>query len=109
MTTKSKTKWTFALALALALTVVVLGLLTLTPMRAQAAPLVDVPARPLGDYVSGVITQSTTWTLDHSPYTLTADVTVATGVTLTIEPGVVVMGLFNDNYNYPSMTIRNTH
>ena len=82
MTTKSKTKWAFALALGLALTVVVLGLLTLTPMRAQAAPLVDVPARPLDDYVSGVITQSTTWTLDHSPYTLTANVTVLAGVTL---------------------------
>ncbi|MBI5566059.1 MAG: hypothetical protein HY870_14280, partial [Chloroflexi bacterium] len=42
--------------------------------------------------VAGVITQSTTWTLAGSPYTLTGDLVVGTGVTLTVEPGVVVKG-----------------
>ncbi|MBN1886907.1 MAG: hypothetical protein JW850_02920, partial [Thermoflexales bacterium] len=41
---------------------------------------------------SGVITQSTTWDLASSPYTLTGTVTVNPGVTLTIEAGVQVMG-----------------
>ncbi len=49
-------------------------------------------AAPLFDAVGGVITQSTTWTSANSPYTLTADLIVTRGVTLTIEPGVVVKG-----------------
>ena len=48
------------------------------------------------DEVSGTINADTTWTVLNSPYTLTGDVTVATGVTLTVEPGVVVKG--SDNY-----------
>lgn len=42
--------------------------------------------------VSGPITADTTWTLANSPYTLTGDVTVQNGATLTIEPGVEVVG-----------------
>lgn len=48
--------------------------------------------------VKGFIDQDTTWTKAKSPYTMTAAVNVAEGVTLTIEPGVTVN--FADP-NYP--------
>ena len=53
-----------------------------------AAPL---HAALFDTYVSGVITQSTTWTLAGSPYTVTSDVTVPNGVTLTVEAGVELL------------------
>lgn len=59
----------------------------LNAMSAQAW-LPDAPATDVG----GLINSDTTWTLAGSPYVLTSDLTVAAGVTLTIEPGVVVMG-----------------
>ncbi|MEW6541446.1 MAG: hypothetical protein AB1402_07530, partial [Bacillota bacterium] len=40
--------------------------------------------------VSGPIASDTTWTVAASPYHVTSSVTVNAGVTLTIEPGVVV-------------------
>jgi hypothetical protein len=42
-------------------------------------------------YVEGPITQDTFWTLVNSPFVLSNNVTVSSGVTLTIEPGVEVM------------------
>jgi hypothetical protein len=42
--------------------------------------------------VSGIIGSDTTWTKANSPYTLTGWVAVNSGVTLTIEPGVTVIG-----------------
>ena len=44
----------------------------------------------------GALTQSTTWTVPHSPYVVQAgEVTVPAGMTLTVEAGVVVKS-FND-------------
>ncbi len=43
----------------------------------------------------GTITADTHWTLSNSPYMLTCYVQVSTGVTLTIDPGVVVEGSGN--------------
>lgn len=40
--------------------------------------------------VSGVISQNTTWTIENSPYIFIDEVTVARGVVLRIEPGVVL-------------------
>ena len=40
--------------------------------------------------VEGHIVEDTTWTLDGSPYVVTGDVIIDSGVTLTIQPGVVV-------------------
>ena len=48
--------------------------------------------------VAGPITTNTNWTLANSPYTVTADVSIDTGSTLTIEAGVVV--LFNAGTNF---------
>ncbi len=57
-----------------------------------AAPMPFRALRPLLDQtVSGVITESTTWTTGNV-YTLTSDVIITRGVVLTIEPGVIVKG-----------------
>lgn len=45
--------------------------------------------------VGGIIDVNTTWTLANSPYNLTSDVQVADGVTLTVEPAVMVNGQSN--------------
>ena len=63
-----------------------LGLLSAAAGSARAAR----PQEPTATYVSGYITADTTWTLANSPYVATGRVYVNEGVTLTIEPGVVV-------------------
>ena len=40
--------------------------------------------------MSGVISSNITWTLANSPYTVTGNILVNVGVTLTIEPGVSI-------------------
>ncbi len=66
-------------------------LIVLQPAGVQAIILA-----PPATYVGGNITTDTTWTLDGSPYIVTADIYVysqdpdAPAVTLTIEPGVEV-------------------
>ncbi|MEJ2750043.1 MAG: hypothetical protein P8183_19375, partial [Anaerolineae bacterium] len=59
-------------------------------LHAMSAPawLPDAPSTDVG----GVINSDTTWTLAGSPYVLTRSLSIAPGVTLTVEPGVVVMG-----------------
>jgi parallel beta-helix repeat protein len=49
------------------------------------------------EVVSGSITSDTTWNLTNSPYFVEGNVTVESGVTLTIEPGVEVK--FNGTFN----------
>ncbi|MEW6006696.1 MAG: hypothetical protein AB1595_00855 [bacterium] len=59
-----------------------------------------------GTDVSGVISESATWTLAGSPYIVTGDVYVqgATNPCLTIGPGVVVK--FNQYKTYTLVVIR---
>jgi hypothetical protein len=69
--------------------IVVAGMILLVTLSdvptSQATPLLDSPT-----YVSGPITADTTWVEVGSPYVVIGDVTVNVGVTLTIEPGVIV-------------------
>ncbi len=85
----NKSKLIVFLALTLGLLSVVGALLLLgsRPFIAHAAPLYTD--------VSGHITTNTVWQLSGSPYTMTASVIVDPGVTLTIEPGVIVYGSSN--------------
>src|SRR5690349_19279167 len=46
--------------------------------------------------VQGTLGGDTTWTVANSPYTLTGDVIVPAGVTLTIESGVQVIAATTD-------------
>jgi len=66
--------------------VVLMTLLTSLP----SASNMSVRAAPAYTDVSGPIISDTTWTLANSPYIVIANVEVWQGVTLTIQPGVVV-------------------
>ncbi|CAM3777104.1 hypothetical protein GCM10009865_50660 [Aeromicrobium ponti] len=48
-------------------------------------------ARAAGTVVSGTITENTVWKKANSPYTMSGIITINSGVTLTIEPGVEVI------------------
>ena len=56
------------------------------------APILPAGAHtsPVDTEVGGPLVGDTTWALADSPYIVTADVQVPVGVTLTIEPGVMV-------------------
>ena len=64
-----------------------LGLILVMAMTLGMPAWVTRAYSPSAD-VGGEITTDTTWTLAGSPYTVTSNVTVQTGVTLTVEPGV---------------------
>ena len=61
-----------------------------SPRRALPLALSLTSTTAAAEEVSGRIDADTTWSASDSPYTLPADVTVAEGVRLTIEPGVRV-------------------
>ena len=62
---------------------IVLVLLATFTISAAASPRADT-------VVSGTIGVDTTWNLAGSPYIVTSSITVNPGVTLTIDPGVII-------------------
>lgn len=58
--------------------------------------ILQTPLRVMGQTnVGGTLITNTVWTVDESPYVLTSTFGVSDGVTLTINPGVVVQGNFD--------------
>jgi hypothetical protein len=51
---------------------------------------ITLPQVAKATYVEGLITQDTVWTLAESPFVVSKDVIVVSGVTLAVEPGVDV-------------------
>lgn len=90
MKTKSVLLVSTLVTAALLLTVVfaLLAAFSLTAGLAMAAPPDTPGTRPLR--VFGTITTDTVWTEAGSPYVVTDTVTISNGVTLAIQPGVVV-------------------
>ena len=52
-------------------------------------------ASDIGTQIKGEISEDTVWTKANSPYTLAGEVEVIDGATLTLEPGVKVLGQSN--------------
>ena len=67
-----------------------LGSTALTSLTVQNNPVPVPTPTPIPGVVGGALTSDTTWIKDGGPYTLSGSITVNQGVTLTINPGVVV-------------------
>ncbi|MEE9150557.1 MAG: right-handed parallel beta-helix repeat-containing protein, partial [Thermoplasmata archaeon] len=80
------TRFKAVLLIAMLVSMNFLGILFLIPENVSAT-----------EYVSGSIAINTTWNATNSPYIVIGDVTVESGVTLTIEPGVEIK--FNGSYS----------
>lgn len=52
----------------------------------------SVAAKPQMIEVGGMLTEDTVWTAVNSPYVLTSTIHIPAGITLTVEPGVTVLG-----------------
>lgn len=63
------------------------GILAITILVGGSLFFGDVQA---DSYVSGTISVNTTWTSGDGPYTLTDDIFINNGITLTVQPGVTV-------------------
>ncbi len=68
------------------------GTATITAQAEGITATAQVEVLPSATRVSGIIATNTTWTRAASPYLLTDTVQVAYGATLTLEPGVTVLG-----------------
>jgi MYXO-CTERM domain-containing protein len=64
--------------------------------RGLVAAVLLVAGAASAGTVQGSLVTDTTWTVAGGPYTLTGDVTVPAGVTLTVEPGVQVIAAATD-------------
>jgi len=47
--------------------------------------------------VGGILVQNTTWTVANSPYNITTTIQIPAGVTLTIDPGVIINNTTREN------------
>ena len=74
------------------LAIIFISLFTLNYSEAklQGSPRVAGPIKAGPTFVGGTISEDTTWNRAQSPYIVTADILVKTGVTLTINPDVEV-------------------
>jgi len=73
----------------------IVGLVTVGTALAQeawwsATARITITGDGVSTEVSGIINEDTTWTSAHSPYEVVDTVQIPAGVTLTIEPGVLV-------------------
>jgi uncharacterized repeat protein (TIGR01451 family) len=87
----------FAAVLGLALAVLAVWTGVATAGPAHTAPAACVP----GPH-SGTITANETWCLADNPHQMTDNVTVAAGVVLTLEPGVIVQA---DNNGWAALVV----
>ncbi|MBN1888607.1 MAG: hypothetical protein JW850_11475, partial [Thermoflexales bacterium] len=84
-----KTRKLFTPTLSSALLLAALLLALLLASAGSSPAQARQPLEPAADWC-GAITANTTWAAADNPHIVTCDVTVNSGVTLTIEPGAVV-------------------